>query len=394
MMRHQRGQVLPMWAMGTIATLVLTFLALNYANAVRFQVRAQNAADSAAQAVVAIQAERWNLMTETLYASNVEEYRMRRMLDAMLLSINYSGGCSAKTGYIGNNPYPGGNELAFNFPLEPTKSNPYLTTEFFAKFTDEGTCSRAYTDFHSQFTRSFNRYTNDIKYLNDVTALATYDNWQKDANSLLVTLATDCNGVSATAKTLHADGGDCAFKYTMPGSGYRTGLASVAEDAQKILVPGLKSRSTVYPDDYENKQLFAPVKVDIVTCRIVPPLIPSFGPFKLKPTYAIGRAAATNVQIEQDWFDPGALDDPLRAPGVVFQPPEPYTQSSADDTGQSSSAYDWYNVDYGGNPTTAYSAYGVFAAPVTTDELSARFGWWNAIPVTPFAGPVDPAKVC
>lgn len=392
MMRHERGQVLPMWAMGTITTLVLTFLALNYANAVRYQIRAQNAADSAAQAVVAIQAERWNLMSEMLYASNIEEYRMRRVLDAMLLTVNYSGGCSSRTGYIGDDPYQ--YELAFNYPREPTKSNPYLTWPFFAHFNDEGTCNRAYTDLHNQFTRSFNRYTADIKFLNDVTALSTYGNWRKDADSLLVSLATNCNGPSENAKTLHAAGGDCAFKYTMPGAGYRTGLLAVDEDAQKILVPGQTSRSGVYPNDSENKDLFAPVKVDIVTCRIVPPIIPSFGPFVLKPTYAIGRAAATNVQIEQDWFDPGSLDDPLRGPSQVFQGAEHYAQSSGDDTNSGNKAYDWYDVDYGGNPTTAYPGFGVFAAPVTTDELSARFGWWNAIPLTPFAGPVDPARVC
>jgi len=388
MMRGQRGQVLPMWAMGTITTLVLTFLALNYANAVRYQIRAQNAADSAAQAVVAIQSERWNLMTEMLYASNIEEYRMRRVLDAMLLSINYSGGCSAKTGYIGYSPQ---NEINLN-GTAPTP--PYVTVPFFANFDEKGTCSRTYLDLHKNFTREFNRYTADIKYLNDVSALSTYDNWQKDANSLLGTLATQCNGNSATAKTLHAAGGDCAFKYTMPGVGYRTGLVSVDEDAQKILVPGLKSHSGVYPNDYENKDLFAPVKVDIVTCRIVPPLIPSFGPFVLKPTYAIGRAAATNVQMEQDWFDPGALTDPLRGANKMFQGAENYTQSSGDDTNQGNTAYDWYDVDYGGNPTTAYPGDGVFAAPVTTDEMSARFGWWNAIPATPFAGPVDTSKVC
>ncbi len=390
-MERQRGQVLPLWAMGTITTLVLTFLALNYANAVRYQIRAQNAADSAAQAVVAIQAERWNLMTEMLYASNIEEYRMRRLLDGMLLSINYSGGCSSTTQDFSNLNNPN-NELSGSVPP------PYMTNNFFGNMEHEGTCNRTYVDLHDNFLRASNRYTQDIGFLNDVTALSTYTNWSKDAKSLLGTLATDCNNTGATGNTLHSDGGDCAFKYTMLGAAERTGLLSVDEDAQEILVPSLGHTSNI-GNDSENPELFAPVKVDIVTCRIVPPIIPSFGPFHLSSTYAIGRAAATNVQMEQDWFVPGSLIDPARSPGgsstgSAFQPPESYTQSSGADTGAGNTAYDWYDVDYGGNATTAYPSYGVFYAPIINDEMSARFGWWNAIPITPFAGSVQTSNVC
>ncbi len=390
-MQRQRGQVLPLWAMGTITTLVLMFLALNYANAVRYQIRAQNAADSAAQAVVAIQAERWNLMTEMLYASNIEEYRMRRLLDAMLLSINYSGGCSANTQNF-SQPNSSTNELSLSAPPH------YMTTYFFGDMENEGICNRTYVDLHDNFMRASNRYTQDLQYLNDVTALSSYTNWTKDANALLGTLATDCNNPGASGNTLHSDGGDCAFKYSMPGAAQRTGLLSVDEDAQEILVPSLGHTSNI-GNDSENAELFAPVKVDIVTCRIVPPIIPSFGPFHLNSTYAIGRAAATDVQMEQDWFVPGALTDPARPvplglSGSAFQPAETYTQSSSTDTGNGTSAYDWYDVDYGGNVTTAYPSYGVFYAPIVNDEMSARFGWWNAIPITPFAGSVNPSNVC
>jgi len=388
-MKRRRGQVLPMWAMGTITTLVLTFLALNYANAVRYQIRAQNAADSAAQAVIAIQAERWNLMSEMLYASNVEEYRLRRVLDGMLLATNYSGGCSATENF--KSPSDKANEIDVQLPPAPNRV-PYLTDKFYQDFDIAGTCNRTYMDLHDNFTRSFNRYTQDVTYLNDVTALSTFQNWQSDAQLLLGNLKTNCNGTATPSKTLHSDGGDCAFKYTMLDAQERKSLSSVAEDAQQILVPGL-NHSTKYGPDTEYPEFFAPIKVDIVTCAIVPPIVPSFGPFHLQPSYAIGRAAATDVQIEQDWFVPGALIDPARSGGGPFQAAEQYTRSSEDDTGATDN-YDWYNVDYGGNPTQAYPKFGVFYAPIVTDEMSARFGWWNAIPVTPFAGAVSPSNVC
>ncbi len=391
-MKRQCGQVLPMWAMGTITTLVLTFLALNYANAVRYQIRAQNAADSAAQAVVAIQAERWNLMNEMLYASNVEEYRIRRVLDGMLLSVNYSGGCSAKTQNFAHPSMASEIDVLYDDPKRPV---PYLTDKFYNDSDTQGTCSLTYLQLHDNFTRSFNRYTQDVSYLNDVTALSTYTNWLADAKSLLGTLKTHCNGSATTSKTLNADGGDCAFEYTLQGAQQRTnpGLLSVVQDAQAILVPGIGKPSTAYGTNSENAELFAPVQVDIVTCAVVPPIIPNFGPFHLQPSYAMGRAAATDVQIEQDWFVPGALVDPARGGGAAFQAAESYTQSSETDT-DSTDSYDWYNVDFGGNPTRAYPSAGVFYAPIVTDEMSARFGWWNAIPITPFAGAVSPSNVC
>jgi hypothetical protein len=161
----ERGQLLPMWSMGVIATLVLAFLALNYANSVRWQIRAQNAADSAAQAVVGIQAERWNMMTELLYASNVEEYRIRRQLDSMLLATNFSGGCSMDIG----GQYS---------PLVE-----YRGPNFYS--TNEGTCNRAYIDEHDNFLRAVNRYTKDVGLLHSVAYQATRTNWQSDATSVI-----------------------------------------------------------------------------------------------------------------------------------------------------------------------------------------------------------------
>ncbi|HMD03406.1 MAG TPA: hypothetical protein VKG44_10635, partial [Candidatus Baltobacteraceae bacterium] len=49
------------------------------------------------------------------------------------------------------------------------------------------------------------------------------------------------------------------------------------------------------------------------------------------------------------------------------------------------SGHDWYAVNYGGNGATAYPVYHAFTEPVDTDEMSARLGWWNSVPIKPFA---------
>jgi hypothetical protein len=376
----ERGQLLPMWSMGVIATLVLAFLALNYANSVRWQIRAQNAADSAAQAVVGIQAERWNMMTELLYASNVEEYRIRRQLDSMLLATNFSGGCSMDIG----GQYS---------PLVE-----YRGPNFYS--TNEGTCNRAYIDEHDNFLRAVNRYTKDVGLLHSVAYQATRTNWQSDATSLLSTFQTAGNCNTVNQSTPSNTGGDCFLKYSFAPNGIatRTGLQAVEMDAQGLLVPGLGHYSAK-PNivDSENPALFGPVQVDVVTCAKVPPIIPNFGPFHLQTYYAIGRAAATDVMIEGDWMQPGAVCDPQRGScpyggtSTPFQAPELYTQAFQD---TSDNDYDWYDVDFGGNATTAYPNYTLFDAPLYGDEMSVQFGWWNAIPAKPFGGAVNLSTSC
>lgn len=394
--RYERGQVLPMWIVGVIATFSLMLMALNYGNAIRWQIRAQNAADSAAAAVVSIQAERWNMLMEMVYATGVEEYRTRRLLDGLLLATNGSGGCAAS--------------------FDPTKAT-------FSSVT-EGTCNRTYIDLHDQFMRSVNRYSTDVRYVNDIANLATFPKFQQDATALMNTLQSpSCNTAtpspSATGGASPAPTatpgpvtnmptcGDVAFKYAFspvnyPVNGYagmelRTGLNNVAADAQ-IVQFQYGSQSAA-----ENANLFAPVRVDLTTCKLVPPIIPSFGPFHFASYYAIGRAAATDVMTEQDWLQPGSVIDHLRPGGdALFQPDEDNnTQANAlgplggnGYPSANASLYDWYDVNFGGETATAYVNAGVFSIPVYTDQFDARTGWWGAVPIKPFGKTVTTATAC
>jgi len=389
----ERGQVLPMWTLGTIAALTLAFVIANYANSVRWQIRAQNAADSAAQAVVSVQSDQWNLMNSLLYASNVEEFRIRRLLDAMLLTVNRSGGCTMDFPNIANPPSLHG-------------PNYYSTTE--------GTCNRAYMDLKDNYTRAVNRYTYDVQLLHSVMTYTTQAWFTTGSTNVLANLQTACNPEAATQATIAANstqaGGDCGFKYTFAPTGrqLRTGLGAVEMDAATVLVPGLGVHSTL-ANDSENASFFGPVMVDVVTCAKVPPIVPNFGPFHLQTYYAVGRAAATNVQVINEWMQPGHVCDSARSASCfgdwtasVFQPIEDYTTTALIDLTDAN--YNWYDVNFGGSPNVANPATvklqeviapSQASAPVVTgDEMSAQLGWWSSMPILPFGGAVTTATAC
>ena len=363
-MRNERGQVIPLWIVAILSTFVLMFMALNYGNTIRWQIRAQNAADAAVQAITSIQTQRFNMTTETLYAANIEEFRLRRLLDGILMTANMSGGCST-----------------FVY------------------------CSADYTALTAAFVRSANRYTYDAEVLNNVVSFSTYANWQSDSAALLTHLQSNCNAQNVTSATINSAGGDCAFAYTMlPTSGtmlrgtsgtssYSTPLNPVEYDALGNCIP---SFGKVCDANAVNSQSvdFNPVQVEVLTCAIVPPILPTFGLLKTQPYYAVGRAAATSVMVEQDWFQPGALYDNARGPNTVFQFTETYGTSVPPGPGM---PYNWYAVNFGGNGAVASPTYGVFhAANLGTDELSVRLGWWNAVPMKPFtpASQIDLSTMC
>ncbi len=367
-MRHdrhgERGQVLPLWVGAIITTLMFSFLAINYGNTLRYQIRAQNAADAYAQGLMSVQASRFNQMTAAIYASAVEEYRLRHVLDGLLLAANDTGGCQ--------DSYSGA-----------TGTAPYLTFR-------SGTCSRVYSDLSQEFEEALNRYTVDIKLLNDYSVDTSWNSWLSDTASLTTHLNTNCNLAGSFNSPA---GGDCAFtgKYKIWKQTQRTGLLAVQEDAQDILLPSL-GQTSVLPNDGENNMYLAPGEVDVTTCVKVPPIIPNFGPLSLPTTFAIGRAAATNVMFEQDWMQPGAIYDPVRAAQTVFQPQESYTDFTAGT--DSSETYNWYGVDFGGNAAVAYVNYNDFNQPTYDNEFSVKLGWWNSVAIKPFANAPSAAQAC
>ncbi len=85
----ERGQTIPFWAISVALVLALVFFVASYANTILWQIHAQNAADSAAQAALSPTANVLNQETTLLYSSAVDEYRLRYLTQAILNNINF-----------------------------------------------------------------------------------------------------------------------------------------------------------------------------------------------------------------------------------------------------------------------------------------------------------------
>jgi len=74
---NSRGQTLPFWVLSVLLSFALVFFVFNYTNTMRYQVRAQNAADSAAVAALAQDANAINSVQTLMYALSVQELTIR-----------------------------------------------------------------------------------------------------------------------------------------------------------------------------------------------------------------------------------------------------------------------------------------------------------------------------
>ncbi len=94
----QRGQTFPFWVFSTVLGLTLVFFVANYTNTMRWELRAQNAADAAASAAISTDANMNNQFSTMMYAAAIEEVRIRYLNQAILNTINGVGGCDPAPG--------------------------------------------------------------------------------------------------------------------------------------------------------------------------------------------------------------------------------------------------------------------------------------------------------
>lgn len=339
----QRGQTLPVWTFGTLAVLLLLFYMLDYTNAIRWQMRAQNAADAAAAGALSVQATEWNQMLINLHASAVEEFRLRRTLDAMLLTLNGKGGCTNRS-----IPYP----LA----------------------TSATDCAVIYENLRNNFLASYARYTNDVLQQQAVAPLSSSAQLAEMKN-VIQQYQNNCSSTGSNVP----NGGDCSFQYTLARSKLRRNayLEDVKMDAAAMLVGGHTGGNP--------KDDFTPYEIEVVTCANVQPMIPHFFSLNAGTFRAVGRSAATSIQVTQEWLDPGHYTNP--GTGKLFQPTEyPENGTTLASSVFGGSSYDWYSVEFGGNPAQAFPKSEAYVVNVNNDEFSLWTGWWASIPIHPFSG--------
>jgi len=334
----QRGQTLPVWAFGILTVLTLIAFAFSYGNMLMWQIRAQNAADAAAHGLLSIQATQWNENIATLSAAAVEEYRIRNIMQALLMTIRGQGGCNSATGATGSTA-----------------------------------CSVMYQNLRQQYLNAVNRYTNDVLIINRTSAL-TYANQVSQIKASLALYQTNCG---------NNNGGDCSFDYTFIAAQPRVDqyLEDVYADCCAFVVGGGLPANAALSVNLQ------PMEIEIVTCANVPSLVPSFSKFTAPTFTAIGRAAATTIMSTQEFMYPGTMINPQT--NQVFQPDE-YPESSNNSPVLGSSTADlWYRVDYGGNPATS-NGKAAFTYSPANDGLLLATGWWSAMPIKPFSGALTP----
>ncbi|MEO9263302.1 MAG: pilus assembly protein TadG-related protein [Candidatus Baltobacteraceae bacterium] len=331
-----RGQTMPVWAFGTLTVLVLFVFALSYGSMLRWQIRAQNAADAAARGLLSVQATQWNEMESDLQAAAVEEYRIRTIAQSTLLTIHGDGGC---------------NSLAFSGPTS---------------------CEVMYENLRSQYLDAVARYTSDITVLHRITG-PTFDDQANAMKASLALLQQNCS---------LNNGGDCAFDYTLVAAQPRVDqyMEDVYADCCSFAVGG----GTVAPAGLTKN--FTPMEIEVVACANVQAPVPSFFTFKA-PTYvAIGRAAATTIMATQEFMYPGTIVNPRT--NQPFQPVE-YPESATNAPVLGANNDFWYKTDFGGNPATT-DGQSMFWYQLVNDGLLTAVGWWSSIAITPFSGTLAP----
>lgn len=163
--RRQRGQMLPFWALAATCLIALMFFISNYAQVVTWQIRAQNAADSAAAMGMSVQGSVFNQQTTILYSMAVDENRMRFLNQAILNTIYGAGGCTALS----------------------------------------GGCAGDYATLVNEFNKALTAWQNDLQLIQRANNF-TEGGQQADQMKAVAHIGADCNM------------SDCAFAYTVKDS--------------------------------------------------------------------------------------------------------------------------------------------------------------------------------
>jgi hypothetical protein len=331
-----------MWTLSILTALTLMFFLLNYANILKAEVRAQNAADTMAVVILNTQATRWNKLSMALYAADVEEWRIRSLIEGMINAVNLNGGCGTTA-----------------------------------------RCMAIYQALQPQYYKAVNRYTADLEAIDSFSWYAQGNiNGSSFAWGLYALynqqIPGDNNACSQNESSY------CSFSFQLLNFGQRATTAQVGRDAIYAHVGG--TYSTAYFSNVAPNSLWQPLETEVASCETIQPLV-NFSIFgqSPQPVQVIGRAAATMVPVSSEWLAPGVTVNPASGTGAVFQPTENYS-ATYDTFDASASPRDWYETTYPAQPYTAVPATPDFTivGSTLTPDFEVYASWWGVMPIAPY----------
>jgi len=315
-----------------LVILSLSFFVLNFAYVFHAEVQAQNDADAAAQVAVIPQVSQFNELSLALYSSTIEEYRIRHVLNSLLMNVRGVGGCDAN-------------------PQSPIRSGVYQT---------DLNCDDNYPELRSELFEAVNRYTADISLVEAITDVKASDQ-QTSAQNALTDLQQACgNGVN------------CNEKYILVKTQPRQNLSNVESSSAYYSFTGYDAGTTA-----KVAPAFTPEIADVAVCEVLKPLLPNLFGKSLPSLHIVARAAATPIAASQEWFTPGRVIDmtsAAAAPGSTYNVNEYYVPYlTVDGTG-----WDWNDVPFWGFDSTTNGANGGALGSTTIPPIA---NWANLPPI-------------
>lgn len=275
-LKGQRGQTLPFWVIGVLITLSLAFFLANYVNMVAWQIRAQNAADSAASGALSVQTNVLNEYSTILYATAVDEYRIRVLNQAILMTIYPKGACSGVN------------------------------------------CDASYQSMVAEYNTAVNSYTEDIHLLQQANNM-TQGGQSADQARALSSLGTGCattndyacafriTAIDASNNTTGSSGGN--FGYIGPGDNQVDLVA--CKNVSYFGGALLKLNSTTYPVMARSAAAVVPVSTTGFTpgTAVNPATGQAYQPVEHWAAYADGTFDVNfaGLTVNLNWYQAGPI---------------------------------------------------------------------------------------
>jgi len=327
--RHQRGQTIPFWVFAAITSVVLTFFIINYTNSVRWQIRAQNAADAAALATISGDASLMNQRTLTEYAAAYDEYRLRSAIYSIINAANSVGSSKIQSA-------PG---------AVTSTCDPSIAAD------DTGIdCDNAYDQepfFYDQALQQYVLVTQELENLIAPSPPPIVTPPPSGGPTPMPVPTPPKGSMAAASFSLVQSHQFCWDKPTVPN-------------------PGVFDCSFFYNANISSTGLDSTEFVDVVACRNVTAVSPLIFKGLLASQFqVVGHAAATLKAVTEPAFSPGVGAPPV-AP-VENCPPTNGTPAGPCNVDTGWMASPSYSVDYTGLTVTA-----TFYVPVLTKPLSSN----------------------